>query len=680
MSQQFFIKELELTDFMKFDHRIFNFAKDLSVIVGRNGSGKSSILEALALSFQVKDRSSSVQDFIRCGKNVAKIKLTCLWLGKPLVIESVFTAKGARRIQRTVEYDGKVFNDTQANQYLLEFFDNRSLTVAFALQGNEKFLTNSKALNLKNLINLLQADFTKEILYVKGQLQTLDTQKTDLLENLNKQKGALVVFDNNLTEYTNRLNNLKNQFNDLQIQDLDTTELEKQLFELKTKLQNLSTQKQGLDQLNKDYQSNQIKLLEAQNSLKDIQTRLTGLETQVEPKDSSAEKQLRDQLSVDIKKFTDDIQKIVQSINEKTQQLTTVNTKKSFEIKRQQQLSNGICPCCQQTVQKDVLLKIDNQLIDYEKTLNGIQSDIETLKVTQSELLTRSAQAQADLKGVEVKIQDITVFNNNIEHNRQLSNILNQNQVNTQKNITDLQTILEKQKEQLSSVVDQGSDIVNLGDQIYKLEQEQDYRKRQTSQKQALQVSISEITNLIDRSRDESSNIKNNVTVIEQQLDQLQKVIANWMQAQVSLNNLSKVYIKSFITELQSACSLLVQQFGYKGLLIESDEKGISFYLQTIPLKDVEKADISYMMCSAFERNLINLSLIYTLSRMFRVPFICIDELDSSADIDNTAQLGELVKVILQYTPVIAVSHSDKLVSLLVQSNFENVILKTNEA
>jgi Fe-S cluster assembly ATPase SufC len=65
---------------------------------------------------------------------------------------------------------------------------------------------------------------------------------------------------------------------------------------------------------------------------------------------------------------------------------------------------------------------------------------------------------------------------------------------------------------------------------------------------------------------------------------------------------------------------------------------------------------------------------------MFRVPFICIDELDSSADIDNTAQLGELVKVILQYTPVIAVSHSDKLVSLLVQSNFENVILKTNEA
>ncbi len=45
----FNITELELTNFRKYDHAHFNLNPQMNVFVGKNGSGKTSVLEAIAV-------------------------------------------------------------------------------------------------------------------------------------------------------------------------------------------------------------------------------------------------------------------------------------------------------------------------------------------------------------------------------------------------------------------------------------------------------------------------------------------------------------------------------------------------------------------------------------------------------------------------------------------------------
>jgi chromosome segregation ATPase len=61
---------------------------------------------------------------------------------------------------------------------------------------------------------------------------------------------------------------------------------------------------------------------------------------------------------------------------------------------------------------------------------------------------------------------------------------------------------------------------------------------------------------------------------------------------------------------------------------------------------------------------------------MFRVPFICIDELDANSDDANTNKLGDLVLEMLKTVPVVAVSHDSNLVAKMLQDSQSVSILK----
>jgi ABC-type uncharacterized transport system ATPase subunit len=134
--------------------------------------------------------------------------------------------------------------------------------------------------------------------------------------------------------------------------------------------------------------------------------------------------------------------------------------------------------------------------------------------------------------------------------------------------------------------------------------------------------------------------------------------------------------LKNVLDDIIKVCNSIVTDFGYKDLKIIQDEKGLEFILANWPLGDVEEADSTYEMCSTFEKSLINISFIYALAKMFRVPFICIDELDANSDDANTNKLGDLVLEMLKTVPVVAVSHDSNLVGKMLQDAQSVSILK----
>lgn len=681
MQQTFSIKKLELIDFMKFNHKVFNFADDLAIVIGGNGTGKSSILEALALSFQVKDRGSSVQRYIRHGKTSATVKLTCNWLGKDLVIESTFATAGARRIHRVVTYDGNTYEDTRANNYLLEFFDNRSLVVAFALQGNEKFLTTSRTINLKNLINLLQLDFSKELVYTKGQVSTFEKEKTEVLNEINRQQGAYDVLIRNKEQTDSRLAELKKQ---LELVEngvpVDINNLDTQLFELKNNLQEILKAKQSSDNLLLNLNAAKSQLQTNKNNLQNVDNQLSNLLVDADIQDTKETEDLISKLNQEILDLQNTISQIGQASTETNNNLTVLRTKQSFELKRKQQLADGICPTCLQKVEKAASLELDQKI-------QQIATDMENLEKILQEKDQAKLDAEKQLNEVkqqevaaDKQLNEIQKKNAEIEHSKALKETLLGSKKSLEQLISASQTTVDDlQKQYSESVVDRSQEISEYQNKINEIESQKTNALNLSQQKISVKNGISECEQLLNRLKNDIEITKQNIDAKTASLETIQKDIEKWTKAQETFTLLPKIHLKTFIDDIKVVCSSIAAEFGYKGIDILSDEKGIDFILQDWPLEDVTEANTEYEMCSAFERNLINLSLVYALSRMFRVPFVCIDELDSSADIENTAKLGELVKLILQYTPVVTVSHDSSLVDSLLQSNYKVSILKTEE-
>lgn len=681
MQQTFSIKKLELIDFMKFNHKVFNFADDLAIVIGGNGTGKSSILEALALSFQVKDRGSSVQRYIRHGKTSATVKLTCNWLGKDLVIESTFATAGARRIHRVVTYDENTYEDTRANNYLLEFFDNRSLVVAFALQGNEKFLTTSRTTNLKNLINLLQLDFSKELVYTKGQVSTFEKEKTEVLNEINRQQGAYDVLIRNKEQTDSRLAELKKQ---LELVEngvpVDINNLDTQLFELKNNLQEILKAKQSSDNLLLNLNAAKSQLQTNKNNLQNVDNQLSNLLVDADIQDTKETEDLISKLNQEILDLQNTISQIGQASTETNNNLTVLRTKQSFELKRKQQLADGICPTCLQKVEKAASLELDQKI-------QQIATDMENLEKILQEKDQAKLDAEKQLNEVkqqevaaDKQLNEIQKKNAEIEHSKALKETLLGSKKSLEQLISASQTTVDDlQKQYSESVVDRSQEISEYQNKINEIESQKTNALNLSQQKISVKNGISECEQLLNRLKNDIEITKQNIDAKTASLETIQKDIEKWTKAQETFTLLPKIHLKTFIDDIKIVCSSIAAEFGYKGIDILSDEKGIDFILQDWPLEDVTEANTEYEMCSAFERNLINLSLVYALSRMFRVPFVCIDELDSSADIENTAKLGELVKLILQYTPVVTVSHDSSLVDSLLQSNYKVSILKTEE-
>lgn len=681
MQQTFSIKKLELTDFMKFNHKVFNFADDLAIVIGGNGTGKSAILEALALSFQVKDRGSSVQRYIRHGKNSATIKLTCSWLGKELVIESTFANVGARRIHRVVTYDGKTYEDTRANNYLQEFFDNRSLVVAFALQGNEKFLTTSRSANLKNLISLLQLDFSKELAYTKGQVNTFEKEKTEVLNEINKQKGAYDILTKNKAQTEARLTELKKQLELVETgEPVDLSKLDTQLFELKNNLQEILKAKQSSDNLLLSLNTAKTQLQTNKNNLQNVDSQLSNLPSETKVQDTKETEDLISKLNQEILDLQNTISQINQASNEVNNNLTVLKTKQAFELNRKQQLANGICPTCLQAIEKATSLELDQKIQQIAADMENLEKTLQEKNQSKFDTEKQLSEIKQQEIAADKQLNEIQKKNAEIEHSKALKETLLNSKKSLEQLISTSQaTVDDLQKQYSESVVDRSQEITEYQSKINEIESQKSNALSLSQQKVSVETGIKECEQLLNRLNNDIESTKQIIDIKTTALESIQKDIEKWTKSQETFALLPKIHLKTFIDDIKVVCSSIATEFGYKGIDIVSDEKGIDFVLQDWPLEDVSEANTEYEMCSAFERNLINLSLVYALSRMFRVPFVCIDELDSSADIENTAKLGELVKLILQYTPVVTVSHDSSLVSSLMQSNYKVSILKTEE-
>ncbi|MBS3795688.1 MAG: AAA family ATPase, partial [Candidatus Thorarchaeota archaeon] len=88
------LQSLRLKNVKCFDDGEVNFASGKNVIVGRNGSGKSTILQSILYSLYSDFEQGNLDEFIRLGKDTAEFELDFEHRGQEYTVQRIIRASG----------------------------------------------------------------------------------------------------------------------------------------------------------------------------------------------------------------------------------------------------------------------------------------------------------------------------------------------------------------------------------------------------------------------------------------------------------------------------------------------------------------------------------------------------------------------------------------------------------
>jgi predicted ATP-binding protein involved in virulence len=167
MKQQIRIAQIELNNFRGFDSVSVSFDKSLTVFIGNNGSGKTTILEAIAGSLQyvkeqVQDRIQKVEQFrdtdIRVASDVHKFKTSLVFSEPSAKLNAIYQ----RRNRTSFNFIETKIDEDEKPDYEIEstlktwYEDNKSLEIMAYYPCQSISVENGQAVNF-NVFNVENA-------------------------------------------------------------------------------------------------------------------------------------------------------------------------------------------------------------------------------------------------------------------------------------------------------------------------------------------------------------------------------------------------------------------------------------------------------------------------------------------------------------------------------------------
>lgn len=187
------LSRVELVNFLSHRRTTLDFVNGVNVIVGENGAGKSSIIDAVIFGlFRETGREGNNQDLVRTGEKIARVSLEVLDESRKLVVERHIPTTQGRDI---LKLDGKVVahSSKEVSAWIQRFIGmDREvlLNTVIMPQGRIEEVLDQKVLerSIRRLIKVEQMENLLEsggplklvIKELKSQLQLIDERRRDL--------------------------------------------------------------------------------------------------------------------------------------------------------------------------------------------------------------------------------------------------------------------------------------------------------------------------------------------------------------------------------------------------------------------------------------------------------------------------------------------------------------------
>ena len=628
------INKIRLKNFTCIDEADLDLSNDSFILIlGENGSGKSSLLEAIAICFAERKKSSSYNEYVKLGTKECTIYMEATIYNEPIIFDCRIESKAAA-LFRTITWKDKKYINSECSKLLDELNLTFYSDIIFAMQAESDLVGMTPVQRSKLFREIFNFKFEEE-------LSKLDSDIENAKNNINVLTGKIEVAQSSLKSL-----DLNNNFNEV---PLPFTEEEynnklKEIDLLEESIENSKKQNEGYL-----IAANLVKDKEA--SVKDIKSDIektislqklnaSKIEEYIDNKELHKskvdEKQTIEQTLSTLKSEKDVLTKKSEEFN---RQLVNANSNKvSIEtiindLKYKQALIlSGSCPTCGKDYTSADNTKVVKELEDRNSELNTALDSIKNIEIFIDSNKSQICEIESQIEKTSKALYDVNFKIS--ELNKTLSKDLTelesekQNLIDTYDNLNKRLKIEEHDLEKASYLLEGYSlssvdtsklsrlmdDIVSYQNAVEKNQQLIKDKIKWEETKKNLQLNLEEFTHQLNNTNIE---LKNNMEV----KDLINNKFTNYIIVGVcsTLTNEMNKFIQEIFPNIRVVVTLL-----NKGI-------GIHYY----PTNSSEKS-ISSRMASGFQKELISLSFRVALCKMHGMSFSFFDEIDSSSSQKNS--------------------------------------------
>ena len=705
-------KSIEIENFKNISHLSLDLDHPLVLIEGSNGSGKSTILEAL-IYYLTNKLSDNISEYVRVGTDSGfKISGTAVHKGLEYVQE---ISAGINSTEKTLRITGdrEIYQNSDATKKFKELFDPKLVLYSSVSKQHEStgilFETSAERLDkLKEILGLKNIDKAVEMIkedrknaentikVLSGEVRILKEQKFELLE-----VPELPDIDNIKQELESLLK--EKEIYELKLKEYEKNESEIEAYNQAQK--DISEAKEKIEFYNFKISKLEIKDLPEFDPNKHVELVKQHAEITSYITEQSNNTFKRDEFEKDIEIFQKEEQEYKNKISRLAlleleepelsqedidileKEIIDMQTDKSKLLDQVELAEAGKCPTCGQDYKSDpehlnkeieklsAQLKIHfDKIASVKKSQEAYQDGLKENKRREESRKTFEDEARKkydDIKKANIKINEL-VIDDPPKHTMKEADELWAKIEAEEKLKEEYDAILEANESLEEDKRNHENEIVKWEtklETLQKVDKPEKIAEPKKHDENRLEFFTKE-KNVYDQKVKEKEKIEIHNNSIEAEAEKNQvniqekETTISTLRIEVEdLKQLAKVIGKDFSSHLIDSGSAFIKQrmneffvnaYGRYSVDIRKDSRSVQFYYS--PNNEDYK---SVYMASGHERMLLAQSFRMALNRLQDCGFMALDEIDSDADDENAVLLySNIVKE--PFDQLICITHNSR--------------------
>ena len=405
------ITSIELGDFLSHEKTTIDLEDGVTIFVGKNGAGKSSIIDAITFSLFGKHTRKSNKGLIRRGNNQGYAKIKFSIKDKQYEAERKIDSKGSlsaalfevadnNRIQIAAG-ERKQFGESMTEQVekVIGMSFEKLKIASIVQQGELNSIINAKPKEFKELLSAIigidKLDIASESMK-KVTKEFREKIKTDL----GYDDTHIEILTKDFEKYQNEIKETEPEKNQLELQK---KKIDKELVELHEK-EEIETPK--IDKINQLELQKKELLRYVKETIQGIQQEIKENERKIDDcKNCFEELKLKTDFETKLEKVEEEDKDIIKKIQEITSQIVSLKGKQELKKEKINQLE----------LQKKELLRyvketiqgIQQEIKENERKIDDCKNCFEELKL-KTDFETKLEKVEEEDKDIIKKIQEIT--------------------------------------------------------------------------------------------------------------------------------------------------------------------------------------------------------------------------------------------------------------------------------
>lgn len=610
-------------------------------ISGKNGSGKSALIYAIALCITGHRYGESYRDYVKSGEDTSSIILDAELKGEPIHYEVSIKGnnKTGNPLKKEVTYKGITYLNSDYSSFMkdndLDYIEN----LMFLFQGNNELISSKPSERAAILRRLFQFEFTSIVNSFK--------------EKLDQDKIKMIEDEAVLNELQKRTFQESTLLREVPQSRLDAWEDEiKDLNESIFKLTNI----EAVD-YNADIEYAEKKIASFNNNLDYFKEEKARLEKIINSPIDQTDFSILEEMNKEHGTIQPEIQKLNSSVLLLEKDVDSLS--KQIEIGKK-----GICHSCGQPVDKSHVDKLILQQEEINKTLTSQKEEREVLVKKFNKLTSDIKKMEKQKRDYEKLVEQIDLAKKN-HCDIEVKITDNEYDLNKWNNtLRDLENKQEAAQEALNLLANKNSLI---------------------SKRDELQTRLSDAKEVISINKEKA----NQNSILRKERDNNNRRIREMSININSLSsdmNISKQCLNIFENQfpnyiLLRACGQLenyinnITNTAFKGFKVKLNQSrgGVSFFYKTGEMSDDEDW-LPVCLASGAQKTILSLAYIIALGKMYGINCLLLDEVDSACSPETAKTIYKFIAELDGFNQIIFISHNEESREAMRESNRDNII------